>query len=300
MFGDRAKEVREAGAEHGVRGKMFPQCRLEILHAGLGRLDADRAQRAGAPLELEEGVHAGEHLGDIRRQGKGDARAEQSCPAGNALGRADKFHRTPRRHAVVTRAVLAVNRSHVSIDAEFVKERNKPCAKLGKDVSMSNCSTAVLGRDDVEHEPAGIQNDRSSSGGSNVGFKTENGCLGHRFGKSLETCFAARKCNGGRRTVQTNDSTEVVVVGNKLEQPLRGLEARARVKATITLSGETGNECRTHDSVVFRSEVDHVARETVKGLLQALTQRGVGVNVGDEVVDGGALTRSESEFGQQF
>ena len=57
MFGDRAKEVREAGAEHGVRGKMFPQCRLEILHAGLGRLDADRAQRV-----------------DTRRAGAGDGR----------------------------------------------------------------------------------------------------------------------------------------------------------------------------------------------------------------------------------
>lgn len=165
---------------------------------------------------------------------------------------------------------------------------------------MSNRAAPILGCDDIEHEPARVQNDRSSSGGSNVGFKAKDGCLGDRFGKSVETCFAARKCNSGRRTVQTNDSTEVIVVGNKLKQPLRGLETRARIQATITLSGETGNESRTHDSVVFRSEIDHVARETVEGLLQTLTQRGVGVNVGDEVVDRGALTRRESEFGQEF
>ena len=94
--------------------------------------------------------------------------------------------------------------------------------------------------------------------------------------------------------------TEVIVVGNKLKQPLRGLEARARIQPTVTLSGKTGNECRTHDSVVFHSEIDHVARKTVEGLLQTLTQRGVGVNVGDEVVDRGALTRREGKFGQQF
>ena len=165
---------------------------------------------------------------------------------------------------------------------------------------MSNRSATVLGSDDVKHEPAGIQNDRSSSGGSNVGFKAKDGCLGHRFGKSLETCFAARKSNGGRGPVQTHHSTEVIVVGNKLKQPLRGLKARARIQPTVTLSGKTGNECRTHDSVVFRSEIDHVAGETVEGLLQALTQRGVGVNVCDEVVDRGALTGREGEFGQQF
>ena len=165
---------------------------------------------------------------------------------------------------------------------------------------MSNRSAAILGRDDIKHEPAGIQNDRSSSRGSNVGLKPENGCLGDRFRESVETCFAARKSNGGRRTVQTNDSTEVIVVGNKLKQPLRGLETRARIQATITLSGETGDESRTHDSVVFRSEIDHVARETVEGLLQTLTQRGVGVNVGDEVVNCGALTRRESKFRQEF
>ena len=165
---------------------------------------------------------------------------------------------------------------------------------------MSDRSAAVLGCDDIKHEPARVQNDRSSSRGSNVGFKAQDGCLGHRFGKSLETCFAARKCNGGRGTVQTHHSTKVIVVGNKLKQPLRGLEARARIQPTVTLSGKTGNECRTHDSVVFRSEVDHVARETVEGLLQTLTQRGVGVNVGNEVVDRGALTRREGKFGQQF
>jgi hypothetical protein len=165
---------------------------------------------------------------------------------------------------------------------------------------MSNRSAAVLGRDHVKHEPARIQNDRSSSGGPNVRFKPENGCLSHRFGKSVETRFAARKSNGGRRTVKANNATEVVVVGNKLKQSLRGLKARARIQATITLSGETGNESRTHDSVVFHSEIDHVARETVEGLLQTLTQRGVGVNVGDEVVDRGSLTRREGKFGQQF
>ena len=165
---------------------------------------------------------------------------------------------------------------------------------------MSNRSAAILGRDDVEHEPARIQNDRSSSGGPNVRFKSENGCLSHRFGKSVETCFAARKSNSGRRTVKANNTTEFVIVGNKLKQPLRGLKPRARIQATITLSGKTGNESRTHDSVVFHSEIDHVARETVEGLLQTLTQRGVGVNVGDEVVDRGALTRREGKFGQQF
>jgi len=165
---------------------------------------------------------------------------------------------------------------------------------------MSNRSAAVLGRDDVEHEPAGVQNNRSSARGSNVGFETKNGCLGDRFGKPTETRFAAGKSNGGRRTVQTNDAPEVIVVGDKLKQSLRGLETRARIQATITFSGKAGNECRTHDSVVFRSEVDHVARETVEGLLQTLTQRGVGVNVCDEVVDLGALTRREGKFGQQF
>ena len=125
MFGDGAKEVREAETEHGIRGKMFPERPLELFHAGLGRLGANRAQRAGAPLELEESVHAREHLGNIGGQRIGDARAEQSCPAGNALGRADELHGTPRRHAVVTRAVLAVNRSHLRLDAEFAKKLDK-------------------------------------------------------------------------------------------------------------------------------------------------------------------------------